>query len=92
MEYDAGQYGVTPCGAMMSGCNDAFIDLANRMEDVLSSSFDVVPRGDKHRMRAVGDGLMRLMQGSFYALTWVNAMYYKKTHPNDHITDLNRLA
>ena len=47
LEYDVGSYDVLPCGPSMTLCNNAFIDLARKMDDILSASFDESPRGDK---------------------------------------------
>lgn len=47
LEYDVGGYDVLPCGQAMTLCNNAFIDLSRKMDDILSASFDESPRGDK---------------------------------------------
>ena len=61
----------------MTLCNNAFIDLSRKMDDILSASFDESPRGDKERVGALGDNLMLLLSNAMYSLTWVNAKYYK---------------
>ena len=59
----------------MTLCNNAFIDLANRFEDILSTSFEVTPRGDKKRLIQVGDNLIKVLSNSYYSLTWLNAKF-----------------
>lgn len=71
----------------MTLCNNAFIDLARRLEDILAASFDESPRGDKQRLQTVGDNLMQLLTNSFYSLTWLNARHYKATHPDTTVSD-----
>lgn len=88
-EYVSGSYETLPCGPKMSVCNTAFIDLANRFEDILSTSFEESPRGDKKRVIQVGDNLIKLMANSYYALTWLNAKYANETRPNQ--IDVNDL-
>lgn len=58
LEYDVGGYDVLPCGYQMTLCNNAFVDLSKRLDDILSASFDESPRGDKNRVTFVGDTLM----------------------------------
>lgn len=77
IEYETGSYDVLPCGPAMTLCNNAFIDLSRKMDDILSASFDESPRGDKERVGALGDNLMLLLSNAMYSLTWVNAKYYK---------------
>lgn len=69
----------------MTLCNNAFIDMCKHLEDVLSSSFDVTPKGDKDRVNQIGDIFMELISNSFYTLTWLNAIHYNRTHPNEII-------
>lgn len=94
LEYDVGNYDVLPCGYKMSLCNNAFIDLAKRLDDILGASFDEVPKGDKNRVGKVADNLIMLMTNSYYSLTWLNARHFKETHPNDTTldTDTNKIA
>ena len=87
IDFEIGAYDTLPCGTSMTLCNNAFVDLCNRFEDILSSSFEESPRGDKQRVLQVGDNLIKLMTNSFYALTWLNAKQYNKTNPNS--IDLN---
>jgi hypothetical protein len=42
----------------MAQCNTAFNDLAGRMEDILSSSFNLAPKGDKNRVEKTGKILL----------------------------------
>eukprot|EP00347_Sterkiella_histriomuscorum_P003760 403363054 len=81
MSYEDGSYDVLPCGPDMTLCNNAFIDLCNHMDDVLASSFDESPRGDKDRVNFVGDTFMELLSNSLYSLSWLNSAHYKKMHP-----------
>lgn len=71
----------------MTLCNNAFVDLSKRMDDLLSASFDESPRGDKERVIVVADNLMKLLTNSFYSLTWLNARHYKATHPTTTISN-----
>jgi hypothetical protein len=73
----------------MTLCNNAFIELANRFDDILSTSFEESPRGYKKRVIMVGDNLIRLMANSFYSLTWLNAKYANQSKPNQ--IDFNNL-
>ena len=74
----------------MATCNNAFIDLANKFEDILSTSFEVSPRGDKKRLNSVADNMIKLMANSYYSLTWVNAKYSNHTKPNGvDVNDIN---
>jgi len=82
IDFEVGAYDTLPCGPSMTLCNNAFVDLCNRFEGILSSSFEESPRGDKIRVLQVGDNLIKLMTNSFYALTWLNAKQYNKTNPN----------
>lgn len=66
---------------------NAFLDLAGKMEDILSSSFEESPRGDKTRVNSVANNLIKLLTNSFYSLTWVNSKYYNAT--SDKQIDLN---
>jgi hypothetical protein len=59
----------------MTLCNNAFVDLASKIEDILSSSFEESPRGDKARVNKVADNLIKLLTNSYYSLTWVNSKY-----------------
>jgi len=78
----------------MSLCNNAFVDLSKRIDDILGASFDEVPRGDKNRVGKVADNLLMLMTNSYYSLTWLNSRFYKDTHPNDPTpdTDTDKIA
>lgn len=82
LEYDNGGYDVLPCGYQMTLCNNAFVDLSKRMEDILASSFEESPRGDKNRAAIVGDNLINLLSNSLYSLSWLNARHYKAIHPD----------
>ena len=73
VEFQYGSYDVLPCGPLMTLCNNAFIDLSNKLDDILSASFDEAPRGDKERVLAVADNLIMLIANSMYSLTWLNA-------------------
>jgi hypothetical protein len=42
----------------MTDCNNAFVNLASRMEDILSASFEESPRGDPTRVSGVAETLM----------------------------------
>ncbi len=66
----------------MTICNNAFVDLCNRFEDILASSFDESPRGDKKRVILVADNLMQLISNSYYSITWLNTKNYNDTHPD----------
>ena len=57
----------------MTLCNNAFSDLSDRLEDILSSSFEESPRGDKARVNKVAENLIKLLVNSYYSLTWVNS-------------------
>jgi hypothetical protein len=94
LEYDVGGYDVLPCGPAMTLCNNAFVDLSKRIDDILSSSFEESPKGDKNRMSAVADNLLLLLTNSYYSLTWLNSRYYKTNHPEDTTadTDTDRIA
>ena len=67
----------------MTLCNNAFVDLTKRIDDILSASFEEVPKGDKERVGVVADYLLQLLTNSYYSLTWLNARYYKERHPED---------
>lgn len=58
IEYDGGGYESLPCGSSMTLCNNAFIDLASRIDDILAASFEEVPKGDKNRVWKVADHLL----------------------------------
>ena len=83
-----------PCGPAMTLCNNAFIDLAKRLDDIFSSNFNESPKGDKERLSTVADNLILLLTNSYYSLTWLNSRYYKTTHPEDTTadTDTDRIA
>ncbi|CDW84951.1 UNKNOWN [Stylonychia lemnae] len=85
IEFDVGGYDVLPCGPAMTLCNNAFIDLTNKMDDILSASFEEQPRGDKERVGAVADNLMMLLSNAMYSLTWLNAQQWKASHPNEFV-------
>ena len=55
IEYQNGAYDALPCGPAMTLCNNAFIELSRRFDDVLSASFEESPRGDKQRVGIVAD-------------------------------------
>lgn len=63
----------------MTLCNNAFVDLATKMEDILSSSYDESPRGEKKRVNSVATNLIQLLTNSYYSLTWINAKYANAT-------------
>ena len=63
----------------MSSCNSAFADLSTKVEDILSSSFEESPRGDKKRVGRVASNLMQLLANSYYSLAWVNAKFANET-------------
>ena len=63
----------------MTLCNNAFVDLASKMEDLLSSSFEESPRGDKKRVNAVASNLIKLLTNSYFSLTWINSKYANET-------------
>lgn len=94
IEYQYGSYDVLPCGPLMTLCNNAFVDLCNRFDDILSASFEEAPRGDKTRVLAVADNIMMLIANSYYSLTWLNAKQYNSTHPLEPIdqTDINMVG
>jgi hypothetical protein len=94
LEFDVGNYDVLPCGPAMTLCNNAFVDLTKRVDDILGASFDEVPKGDKERIGKVADNLLMLLTNAYYSLTWLNGRYYKSMHPNDPTaeTDTNRIA
>ncbi len=87
VNYEVGQYDTLPCGPAMTLCNNAFVDLCFRFEDILASSFEESPRGDKKRVNLVANNLMQLITNSYYSVTWVNIQQYKAAHPNDYIED-----
>jgi hypothetical protein len=66
-------------------CNNAFVDLARRIEDILSASFNEVPKGDKERVGKVADNLLMLLINSYYSLTWINSRYYRVKNPDVEI-------
>ena len=82
IDFEFGAFDALPCGPLMTLCNNAFINLASRFEDILSSSFDESPRGDKNRMNNVAENIMMLLTNSFYTLTWLNSKQFNKTNPN----------
>jgi hypothetical protein len=63
---------------MMTLCNNAFVDLSYRIEDLLSSSFEESPRGDKARVKSVAENLIKLLTNSYYSITWLNSKYAKE--------------
>lgn len=73
----------------MTLCNNAFVDLCNRFDDILAASFEEAPRGDKERVKIVGDNIMLLIANSYYSLTWLNAKQYNATHPENPIDSKN---
>jgi hypothetical protein len=77
IDYQYGQYDVLPCGSSMTLCNNAFVDLCNRFEDILTASFEESPRGDKTRVLLVADNIMQLITNSYYSITWLNTKHYK---------------
>jgi hypothetical protein len=77
-EYEGGNYETLPCGEAMTLCNNAFVDLASRIDDILAASFDEVPKGDKDRVGKVAERLLLLLSNAFYSITWVNGRYYVK--------------
>lgn len=77
VEYQYGGYDVLPCGPMMTLCNNAFVDLSKRLDDILEASFGESPKGDKTRVGLVADNLIELITNSYYSVTWLNAKYYK---------------
>lgn len=81
MEFEYGRYDVLPCGPLMTLCNNAFVDLCNRFDDILSASYEESPRGDKKRVKIVADNIMLLIANSYYSLTWLNAKQYNATNP-----------
>lgn len=81
VEYQYGSYDVLPCGPLMTICNNAFVDLASRFDDILAASFEESPRGDKQRVKLVADNIMMLIANSYYSLTWLNAKQYNSSHP-----------
>lgn len=93
LEYDVGGYDVLPCGSSMTLCNNAFVDLSKRLEDIFSANFNEVPKGDKQRLSEVADNLLMLLTNSYYSLTWLNARFYKTMHPDDATanTDTKRI-
>jgi len=92
IEFENGKYDSLPCDTGMVACNNAFIDLANKFEDILSTSFEVSPRGDKTRVTTVADNLIKLMANSYYSVTWVNAKYSNRTNPNKiDVNDIRRV-
>ena len=78
----------------MTLCNNAFVDLASRMDDILGATFELSPRGDLKRVAVVANQFMELLSNSLYSLTWVNMKYYLSTHPNVIIdeNDKNKIA
>jgi hypothetical protein len=73
----------------MTLCNNAFIDLSNRLEDIMSSSFEESPRGDKNRVLKVGDNIIKLLANSYYSLTWLNAKFVSEAYPENKIDPKN---
>ena len=78
----------------MTLCNNAFITLSDRLDDILGASFEVSPRGQKTRVAKVANMLMQLLTNSFYSLSWLNAKYYQSTHPGEatETYDSDRMA
>jgi hypothetical protein len=78
----------------MTLCNNAFVDLCKRVDDILGASFAESPRGYKERMGRIADNLLVLLTNAYYSLTWLNAKYFKQMHPNDLIpdTDTDKIA
>ena len=83
--FQDGGYDSVPCGPAMTDCNNAFLDLCKRLEDIFSTSFNEEPKGDKQRISEIADKLMLLLTNSYYSLTWLNSNYYKEKHPEDQI-------
>jgi hypothetical protein len=54
-------------------CNNAFVELCDRFDDLLGAVFNEVPRGDPERVILVADYVMLLLSNSLYSLSWVNA-------------------
>ena len=69
----------------MTGCNSAFMDLANRMDDILEANFNMAPRGDKERVNKVADLLMKMIINGYYSLTWVNTLNFIERNPSTEI-------
>jgi hypothetical protein len=65
----------------MTKCNVAFVELSERVEDLLSASFEESPRGDKNRVGNVANNLLMLLANSFYSITWLNAKFANETTP-----------
>ena len=76
VDFEKGGYDVLPCGPLMTLCNNAFMELSNRFEDILSASFDESPKGDKNRLKVVADNIMILLTNSLYSLTWLNSKQF----------------
>jgi len=93
-EYEVGNYAALPCGTEMTLCNNAFVELSRRLDDIFGKSFEESPRGDKSRVANVANNLMQLLANSLYSLTWLNAKRYNETHPNEVVdtSDSTRVA
>jgi hypothetical protein len=44
--FEDGGYEALPCGDKMSICNNAFVELCDRFDDLLGAIFNEAPRGD----------------------------------------------
>lgn len=71
----------------MTLCNNAFVDLSSRMNDILGACFEAPYRGDPDRVKRVAGALMNLLSNAYFSVTWVNAEHYKATHPNEYIAN-----
>lgn len=74
----------------MALCSVAFIDLTDRFDDILKSSFLESPVGDKTRVRKVGENLIKLLANSYYTLTWLNAKQANESFPGQ--IDFNNIT
>src|SRR4051812_28477691 len=69
----------------MSECNNAFIGLADKVEDILSSSYRMTPMGDKNRVGKVASYLLALLAQSMETLTWLNTKSFVRDNANNSL-------
>ncbi len=80
--YDYTSYEMLPCGQYLQNCYSAFADLSSRMEELMQSSFEQVPKGDKIRVRRAGILLVKTLLNSMYTLNWLASLKIANVKPN----------
>jgi hypothetical protein len=71
-----------PCGENLKECYSAFADLSSRMEELMQSSFDQEPKGDKIRVKKDGILLVKTLLNSMYTLNWLESLKIADIKPN----------